>query len=134
MSIHFTSTEAVPSVATFSLRQFFNWLSKREAVCARAWELASGPLKEVLVLEAHEFHQGGGYHGMTPLKFYMMDDFLKDIPDGNKFYWTVVGAMRLPFNMWDHVVVDVPTCKLHLLDSGKLLYEQWCAANHLQPV
>ena len=134
MSIQFTSTKELPSIATFTLKQFYEWLSKREEVCARVWEMSTGPLKEVLTMETQEFHAVGGYQGMTPLKFHMMDDFLKNLPGGQKFYWEVSGAMRLPLSLWDHISIDVPTCKLHLLDSGKMLYEQWCSANHLQPV
>lgn len=124
----------IPAVVTFTLKQFYSWLCRRAAPCEAAWDKSTGTLKDVLIMETNEFHQEGGYQEMTSLKFYMMDDFLKSFPDGNKFYWTLVSMMRLPFHLWDYLTIDLPACKVHLLDGGKLFYEQWCVANRLQPV
>lgn len=112
-----------------TLRQFYCWICKCEDSFGNLWERLSGSRIDEIKQETREFHAGGGYQGMTWSRFYLTENFMREFDDSETFYLIIASLMLLPFDIWDHVEIDLSTLKFWISQDGSVAYKKWCEAN-----
>lgn len=115
--------------AECTLKQFYDWLGKREQALGNFWERVSGSRVDEIKEEARMFHVNGGHKGMTDIKFYLIESFTREYDDTDTFFLIITSLMLIPFELWEFVEIDLANCRFKINKKGEESYKRWCDDN-----
>jgi hypothetical protein len=118
-------SEDIPHTSRCTLKQVFDWIEKRETALGDFWDRVKGARIDEVIEFTRDYHANGGCSQMTPLKFYLIDHFSRDADTADILYTVITQLMKLPFDLWSHIEIDLLTYKARLLESGQKRFHKW---------